>query len=68
MKVEWMTDEYVFEHGESPKGYGYWGFTCEGYEFWASGTYTEAKKNVKAQIKKVAPADFKGTVYASVMP
>lgn len=68
MKYEFSDSEYRFENGHAPKGYGYWGFSFEGLEFWAYGTLTEAKKACKAEIRRVAPADYIGTVFINILP
>lgn len=67
MKIEFSNREYINEYGRIPGGYGYWGFECEGHEFWAYGTLTEAKAVVRKQIKEIAPKDYEGTVIAHVM-
>jgi len=69
MKIEFSNSQYMHEYGRNPRGgYGYWGFECEGLEFWAYGTLTEAKKEVRKQIKEAAPKDYKGYVIAYVLP
>lgn len=67
MAIEFKTGNYEWEHGRSPKGRGFWGFTFEGYEFWQQGTFAEAKKACKAYIKELAPADYVGTVFVEVL-
>ena len=68
MRIEFSTAEYKYEHGKAPKGYGYWMFEFEGYEYGAHGTLTEAKKLCREYVKKVAPADYAGTVHVNVLP
>lgn len=68
MKIEFTDREYRFENGKAPKGYGFWGFSFEGYEFWHTGTLTEAKKACKNYIKQVAPADYVGFVTVNILP
>lgn len=70
MKIEFSTYKYERDHiGEKmPRGYGYWGFECEGHELWAYGTLTEAKKKVREQIKEIAPKDYKGVVTCYILP
>lgn len=67
MKFEWSTSEYRWTYGHEPKGRGFWFFRAEGYEFSAQGTYSEAKRIVKEQIKAVAPEGYKGTVTVKVL-
>ena len=68
MKIEFSDREYMRSHGKQPKGRGYWGFTFEGYEFWACGTLTEAKKACKAEIKRLAPENYDGYVSVNILP
>ena len=68
MKIEFTNKEYKYEHGSAPKGYGRWGFTFEGYEFWSTGTLTDAKKACRAEVKRLAPADYKGLVLVNILP
>lgn len=68
MRIEFTDREYRFENGKAPKGYGFWGFTFEGYEFWKRGTLTEAKKACREYVKQVAPADYVGTVDVNILP
>ena len=70
MKIEFTDSEYRFEHGHAPKGRGGWIFQFEGQEYWAKGcqTLTEAKKEVKEHIKKIAPEGYTETVYVNIMP
>ena len=68
MKFEFTTSEYKFENGKAPKGYGYWMFEAEGYEYGTPGTYTDAKKKAKEYFKSIAPKDYVGTVRINVMP
>jgi hypothetical protein len=56
MKPEYLTTYYEFAHGSKPRGRGAWAFEPvlgiwpadrpEGGIAWATGTYTEAKKQV----------------------
>ena len=68
MRIEFTTREYMRDHGRMPKGRGYWGFEYEGYEFWAYGTLSEAKKACKEDVKKNAPKGYVGIVYVNVLP
>lgn len=68
MKIEFTDREYRFENGRAPKGYGRWGFEFEGYEFWATGTLTEAKKACRAEVKRLAPDDYSGYVSVNILP
>ena len=68
MKIEFMTREYQYEHEKMPKGYGYWMFEFEGYQFEARGTLAEAKKACREEIKRLAPQDYVGTVFVNVAP
>ena len=70
MKIEFTDREYQWEHGHKPKGRGCWMFSFEGYEYTARccQTLTDAKKEVREHIKKIAPSDYTGTVYVNIMP
>ena len=69
MKVEFSNYQYIREYGRNTRGnYGYWGFECEGHEFWAYGTLAEAKKEVRKQIKAMAPKDYDGIATAYILP
>lgn len=68
MKIEFTDSEYRFENGRAPKGYGMWEFSFEGYEFWAPGTLTEAKKACRAKVREVAPAGYVGSVIVNILP
>ena len=69
MKIEFTDSRYRFEAGHAPKGYGYWGFKFEGsYEFWHSGTLTEAKKACRKYVREVAPEGYTETVYVDILP
>ncbi len=68
MMMEFSTREYEREHGKAPKGFGYWGFEFEGYTFWHSGTYTQAKKACRTDVKAKAPNDYQGYVIINVLP
>ena len=68
MKIEFLSREFINEHGKAPKGYGHWLFQFEGYEYWTHGTLTEAKKACREYIKSVAPAGYAGTVYVNIAP
>ena len=69
MKINFSDNEYKCEHGRAPKGYGYWGFSFEGsYEFWATGTLTEAKKACRQYVKEVAPEGYAENVTVKVLP
>lgn len=67
MKIIFYTGEYENEHGRTPKGRGHWGFTFEGYEFWARGTYAEAKKACREEVYRLAPRDSKGRMYTGTV-
>lgn len=66
MKIEFATGKYRYAYGHEPKGRGWWWFTFEGYEFQATGTYTEAKKACRAYVKYVAPEGYAGNVIVTV--
>ena len=68
MKIEFSDKEYRYEYGKAPRGYGWWLFKFEGYEFSSKGTLTDAKKACREYIKKVAPADYVGTVIVNIEP
>lgn len=68
MGIEFTTSEYRFEHGKDPKGYGFWGFEFEGHEFWHSGTLTEAKKECRKEVKRLAPEGYEGYVFVNILP
>ena len=69
MRIEFTNSEYKWENGRAPKGYGRWGFAFEGcYEFWYTGTLTDAKKACRAYVKEVAPSDYAGTVTVNILP
>ena len=69
MKIEFSDKEYRYENDRAPKGYGRWGFAFEDkYEFWATGTLTEAKKSCREYIKTVAPKGYEGTVEVNILP
>ena len=68
MKIEFLTREYLIEHGRRPRGYGWWIFEFEGREFTAHGTLTEAKKACRDEIKRIAPKNYDGWVYVNVCP
>lgn len=68
MKIEFTDREYRFENGHAPKGYGHWLFSFEGYTYWTQGTLSEAKRHCCEYVKKVAPADYAGTVYVNIEP
>ncbi len=68
MTVTFLDNVYRYENGKAPKGYGRWGFSFEGYEFWATGTLSEAKKECRKEIKRLAPENYSGEVYVDIMP
>jgi len=68
MKISFEDREYKIENGRAPRGYGHWGFTFEGYEFWASGTLTDAKRKCREKIKRLAPNGYTGTVFVNILP
>lgn len=63
MKIEFSDSEYRFESGHAPRG-----FSFEGYEFWAHGTLTQAKRQCMAEVRRLAPKDYASTVYVTIMP
>lgn len=68
MKIEFTDSEYRFENGHAPKGYGCWGFSFEGREFWATGTLTQAKKSCREEIRRVAPIGYGLPVTVNILP
>lgn len=70
MKIEFTGREYWREHGHAPKGRGCWMFSFEGYEYTARccQTLTEAKKEVREHIRKIAPEGYSEIVYVNIMP
>ena len=68
MRIEFTDSEYKFEHGKAPRGYGWWMFSFEGYTFEHTGTLTEAKNACKAEVKRLAPEDYVGTVSVNILP
>lgn len=68
MDIVFTTREYEAEHGHKPRGYGYWWFTFEGFEFQAKGTLTEAKKACRQHIKSIVPQGYRETVFVNVEP
>lgn len=68
MRIWFDDNEYRYEHNKAPKGYGCWGFTFEGHEFWAHGTLTEAKKACRQEVKRLAPKNYKDDVWVNVLP
>ena len=66
--IIFSTREYQRSHFCLPKGRGYWGFEIDGKEFWTTGTFTEAKKNVIAHVKATAPAGYNDFVNVIVLP
>lgn len=69
MKIEFTDSKFRAEYGRAPKGRGMWAFAFEGYEIMTpmSMTYSEAKKFCKAEVKRLAPADYIGTVIVTVL-
>ena len=61
MKYEFSNKHYVAEHGKSPRGFGWWWFSFEGYAFEHTGTLTEAKQACREYAKTV-PVDGRGGV------
>lgn len=68
MRIEFTDREYRFEHGKTPRGYGYWLFTFEGYSYSATGTLTTAKVKCREYVKTVAPKGCVGTVIVNIEP
>lgn len=62
--------DYKIVHGKAPKGRGTWvfffGHCWEDYEFWCSGTYTEAKKQCVQYVKSVVGADYSRFINVNV--
>lgn len=68
MTISFNDSKYRWTYGKAPKGYGVWAFRFEGHEFFApSGTYAEAKKACKAEIKRLAPKNYDGYVSVEVL-
>lgn len=67
MTIEFNDSEYRWTYGKAPKGLGTWAFKFEGHEFFAHGTYAEAKKACKNEIKRLAPKDYDGFVSVKVL-
>lgn len=68
MRIEFSDREYRYEHDRAPRGRGWWFFTFEGHEFEHTGTLTEAKQACREYIRKIAPADYAGTVRVNIEP
>lgn len=68
MTIEFMSREYMREHGRQPKGRGFWGFEFEGHEFWHNGTLAECKKACREYVKTVAPEGYTGFVTVNILP
>lgn len=68
MRIEFSDREYRYEHDRAPRGRGWWLFTFEGHEFEHTGTLTEAKQACREYIRKIAPADYAGTVRVNIEP
>lgn len=68
MDIIFTTREYEAEHGRKPRGYGYWWFSFEGFEFQAKGTLTEAKKACRRHIRSVVPREYREAVHVNVEP
>ena len=68
MTIDFTDREYLRDHGRKPKGRGFWGFEFEGYQFWATGTLTEAKKACRAEVKRLAPEGYTGFVIVNILP
>ena len=63
MTFDFNTSDFVLSHGKEPRGYGSWAFRVEGREMWApTSTYAAAKRWVRDETKKIAPAGYKGDV------
>jgi hypothetical protein len=61
---------FVRSHMKQPKGRGSWAFSIEGGEplFAPVMTLNEAKLWVTEQVRRLAPAGFKGVVVVQVLP
>ena len=70
LHIEFTDREYRYEHGHAPKGRGCWMFEFEGIEYTARccQTLTEAKKEVREHIKKIAPEGYDQWIYVNIMP
>lgn len=70
MTIEFSTREFRLSHSKEPRGYGSWAFQFEGREIiWApTSTYADAKKWARAEVRKVAPANYAGHVVINVCP
>lgn len=66
-RVWFSTHEFEREHNKAPRGYGFWGFRFEGHEFWAKGTYTEAKMACIREVSRLAPAGYSNAVSVEVL-
>ena len=68
MTITFTDREYRTEHDRAPRGYGCWAFSFEGHEFWATGTLTQAKKECREEIKRLAPEGYKHPVFVKILP
>lgn len=67
--IEFSTREYERSHGRMPRGVGMWGFRFGEHEFWSTpATLTEAKKQCRAEVKRVAGKDCYGIVMVRILP
>lgn len=68
MTFEFDTREFRLSHSREPRGYGSWAFQFEGRDIvWApSSTYADARKWVRAEIRKLAPRNYAGNVVIKV--
>lgn len=66
MDIIFSTREYERTYGHKPRGRGWWWFRFEGFEFQATGTYTEAKNACKKHIHEIAPHGYRGIVTVNV--
>lgn len=67
MTIEFNDTRYRYEHGHAPRGRGFWGFRFEGHEFWANGTLTQAKKECRAEVRRLAPKGYQMPVTVTIL-
>ena len=63
MIITFDTTPYAREHLKEPRGRGMWAFECfDAFDglLWATGTYADAKAEVKRRITAAAPEGFDG--------
>lgn len=54
-KTEVRTEQFEFAHGRRPRGRGIWAFRLTGRPdpFWATGTYTDAKRAAQDEAARI---------------